>query len=630
MDHKVLAFVGPNEAGKTSILDALERLNGGVAMQLGDYPRPGPSAVGPVVEGWFLLRDDDHAVIDQIPGGNHVRWLIHTVDQTGQVSWELRPRLERDVSGRKRTVELLRGASRSKWATEQKLNYAGPLAVRPDDTASTLLDRLVGLLANAKADLTAQQVTSISSLADALRQLVEGDAGRLAEGLSALAKDEAQPGPDDRVYELLESRVPRFVKFQEADRILLDEYDLTAITASPPPSLANLLQLAGTSAAKLREAMLANDKGAALEELRDAANQKLRDEFQQLWGQFTVDVRLQVNQPLLRIIARPEHGTFGGIASSSDGFRAFLALRAFLARHAYVTKPVLLIDEAEQHLHYDAQADLTRMFASQNAACQVIYTTHSAGCLPADLGTAIKPVSREGGDRSTIANSFWTREVGLNGLMLALGSTTFAFTPSRYAVFGEGPADAILLPSLLREATGRDELDFQVVPGTSVLAEEDVANLEAQAQRVVYLVDSDAGGKGIAQMLERAHVSKERIIYVGLSQVPDLTLEDLIDPEVYASAINEELERSGRTDSIVVSDLPDVRRARAVEQLFRGRGLEPPNKVAVAGRIIDRVESTGTPPRSALSILDHARRHHVRDLHNALAAALASAHRADA
>jgi hypothetical protein len=81
-------------------------------------------------------------------------------------------------------------------------------------------------------------------------------------------------------------------------------------------------------------------------------------------------------------------------------------------------------------------------------------------------------------------------------MMLAMGATALAFTPSRRAVIGEGPSEAILLPSLVREAlppSQQDEpLGYQVAPGISEVDPEEAADLEMEAGGVAYLIDSDA------------------------------------------------------------------------------------------------------------------------------------------
>ena len=50
----------------------------------------------------------------------------------------------------------------------------------------------------------------------------------------------------------------------------------------------------------------------------------------------------------------------------SDGLRTFIALRGFLAQSVYEVPPILLVDEAETHLHYDARADFIRVCEQQD------------------------------------------------------------------------------------------------------------------------------------------------------------------------------------------------------------------------------------------------------------------------
>lgn len=181
----------------------------------------------------------------------------------------------------------------------------------------------------------------------------------------------------------------------------------------------------------------------------------------------------------------------------------FVALAAFVATRSTVTSPVLLIDEAETHLHYDAQADLVNMLLTQGEAAQVIYTTHSPGCLPPDLGTGIRVIAPAQSDPaiSEVRNAFWVDHVaGFSPLLFAMGAGAAAFTTTRYAVIAEGASEMILLPSLIRAATGLDFLPYQVAPGLSEAPTSQYPKLDLQAARVAFAVDGDSGGSrfGIA------------------------------------------------------------------------------------------------------------------------------------
>ena len=120
-----------------------------------------------------------------------------------------------------------------------------------------------------------------------------------------------------------------------------------------------------------------------------------------------------------------------------------------------------------------------------------------------------------------------------------MGAKTLAFFPVRYAVIGEGPTDLILLPSLLREVTGKFSIGFQVVPGLSVASKGEMSLLEQEAPRVLYLVDGDKGGERLAAALEDAGVPPERILRLAPKNRQPCVLEDFISREIYCDSVNE-------------------------------------------------------------------------------------------
>ena len=112
------------------------------------------------------------------------------------------------------------------------------------------------------------------------------------------------------------------------------------------------------------------------------------------WSQPEVTIYLRLSNYQLHILIG-EDSQFENIERRSDGLRQFVALLMFLThKPSYSIKPILLIDEVEIHLHYDAQADLVQTLAEQEIAEKVIYTTHSIGCLPEDLGMGVRVVKQ--------------------------------------------------------------------------------------------------------------------------------------------------------------------------------------------------------------------------------------------
>ena len=295
----------------------------------------------------------------------------------------------------------------------------------------------------------------------------------------------------------------------------------------------------------------------------------------------------------------------------------FVSLVALTAQDHYVSRPVVLIDEIERHLHYDAQADLIQVFAKQSTIPQIVYTTHSAGCLPEDLGVGVRAVEHiAGSNHSRVHNRFWTQGEGFSPLLMGMGASTLAFVPLRSAVLTEGASDLILLPTLFREVLDARALGFQIAPATPQAPASRIAGLEHEAPNVVWLHDHDEGGRSFRDRLLQAGVPRSRVIALAATK-NDLVLEDLIARDVYLEAVAEELRRGGVEVVIPPSAVGDSNRPKALQQWAEENRLRLPNKVAVANRIVERrldYERLVEPKRVAT----------LRTLHRRLTAALGS------
>lgn len=366
--------------------------------------------------------------------------------------------------------------------------------------------------------------------------------------------------------------------------------------------------------------MIAEGELGQVEFLIERANNRLSTIFAGFWFQSGVTVRLRIDGAVLHLFVGSTETSYASIAERSDGLRQFVALLAFTTlEQAGQAPPVLLIDEAEVHLHYDAQADLVQMLARQEVASKIIYTTHSAGCLPEDLGTGVRLVEPDSPTISTIRNAFWEDErPGFTPLLYGMGASTLAFVSLRYALAVEGMADVILLPTLLREATDLSHLGFQVVPGLSRSNEHGIGLLERGAPRTAYLVDADSGGNEIRRKLRRAGVPDNRIFRLLNGESQNVVVEDLVDPKVYVDAVNRELYRShGDSMSFPSDELTDVGRPEVVKAWCESRGIGAPNKRAVAYHIVET--------RSSSSVASEDYHDSLQQLHTEIVAVLQEA-----
>jgi energy-coupling factor transporter ATP-binding protein EcfA2 len=605
----LIAIVGPNEAGKTSLLRAMSLLHDDQPFTHEQLPRRRPG-VSPRLHWHFQLEPDDRA---QLAGVFNAEKLSRVVITKAGASrdWHFEPPLLRDRSERIQSARL----AEAFLADNETIPFPGEAGdvLEPDQ-----IDVVLALLRSDTEDFDENQIGLVQDLALHVRRArlvpdeVDDATGEPASeaienwtsrrdaafrALTTTANRESEPPPRVTAIGALGHRLPDIKLFDEADRDLASAYDLNVIADHPPRALAHLAGLAGLDLVELRD-LAAAGRRADVHTRSKHANEALASAFEASWNQQDITVQVDVNgsELLIQTVA-PADGGFAEISERSDGMRWFAALLAY--SHGWKDRPILLVDEVERHLHYDAQADLIDVLAVQNFASKVIYTTHSFGCLPHDLGTGVRAVRQVDHATSEIENGFWNvRSIdgrnrtgaGFSPLMVSMGAAAATFTPTRRALIAEGQSDALLLPTLLRQATGATRLGFQIAPGLASLAAALAPELQHEAGRVGYLVDGDHAGKNkIRGMLLDAGVDRNHIIALVDASGMGLEVEDLIDPEVYVVAAVDEI-RCWQTiedqDRLTQADIPSHMRSKAVEVWCAQHGLAKPDKIPVAERVL--------------------------------------------
>jgi hypothetical protein len=140
----------------------------------------------------------------------------------------------------------------------------------------------------------------------------------------------------------------------------------------------------------------------------------------------------------------------------------------------------------------------------------------------------------------------------------------------------------------LRDEAGRRRIDFHLAPGLGIVNRQTASNLELEAARVKYVLDSDAGGRAIATVLRAGGVIDTDIFELHDRRQDGLTIEDFVEVEAYRLAVNEELRRSGYPEhQFARGELPTVGRVAHVQTWANQRGIRNPSKVRVAGRVVE-------------------------------------------
>ncbi len=388
--------VGPNGAGKTSLLDALVSLNSedefdeSARSRLDEVPTT-------TVEATFELDSSDVASIAHIdPAMGTERLVVVKSSVYDSLRYRLEPEVYRDLAQRKAACAAVEDSA------EEVIERAVAVEAEYGETYETSLHDLVakGLEAlRAEQEwLDPQEIVELEEIRSRFRNyrqrylenLGEQDADdehvelldRVGRELE-LAIEEDDNHPRTIAVTALAHRVPEFLKFEEVSRNLESAYDLAGDRPTDGAAIHNLLRLAGKTWEEAAAAA-SGDPGRR-KRFVEGLDLMLREKVGRGWGNTPLEVGAELDGSQLNLVLRMQNDDFMPFEQQSDGLRQFVALRAFVVAHELEVQPIILIDEVERHLHYDAQASLITVFEEQTEAAQIIYTTHSAGSLPRDI-----------------------------------------------------------------------------------------------------------------------------------------------------------------------------------------------------------------------------------------------------
>ena len=592
--RKTLALVGPNEAGKSSVLETIGLFNSDLPVPVTARSR---SVAAPATE------TEEIAVLSFALSKDEIETLA-------DLELETLPRFFR-------LHKSFGGALTHSYLPEPVVNKSVFERVKK---AWPQLEKAILAEIEIARDSDEESAIALSTSFETVRaQIGGGTNAKRADWLAVAAPLEISEGKQrtkvltsaiedltkfnyyyatsvriaDRVHRAVQPRVPSFLSFDKGQRELRHDYNLDDPEEVSHPALDNLLRVAGTDIQKIQESRADSSRKQTL---LARANVKLQEFFRSAWKQAELTVEIDLEGPTLYIYVKDLKGdpSTVRITDRSDGLRLFVCLATFLSGRDTTNAPILLIDEAELHLHLNAQADLIGVLQSTDQVSQVVYTTHSPGCLPSDLGTGIRFVQpqADGTETSIIRHDFWSLQtdqgetsVGLSPLLLVMGAGAAAFASLRRAVVAEGASDMLLLPVMVRIATEEAEIPYQVAPGISVASKETFAQLRGTAVHVAYVVDGDAAGEIWREQLIEAGVEKKSILSFGAS----VALEDLFSREFYLEAFNDFISLTGK--AVKASELGAGPIKSALESWCLDRKVKMPGSIALAEHILGKHES---------------------------------------
>lgn len=512
---RLAMLVGPNEAGKTSLLDAVAVLGRGISA---DQVRYGLAKATDCSVAITLQFDDNDAhVVKRLGFALDSVEITYSGDPESASMWSFRP----DLPGRNFEDEDIKrvweGAIEELGARSQHL-------VRNESEFRKAYE---------------SESSERSPLEDAIASAVSGldpDGLPMTIEFSELVLSQS---PFERAVAATQDVLPRVLVFDELQRDLKASYPITPPQRQQNKPVANRRPLENVlELAKLDIANLPTAPGKVDLVLRDA-NLILEQKFEELWGSGKPFPQLRIDSGRIHIwVLDPEHQEQSGLSVDrrSAGVLRMIEIIAFIANAGpEVNRSIILADELEQHLHYDAQVELVEWLEKSHLNAQLIASTHSLGCWPADIGSQMNALERVAG-ASILQNGPYSRlSAGADGLMAAIGASRVAVRVRGPVVFCEGPIDEMLLPVLFSQS-GCDTSDIAFI-GSLSQSKLGLPPSYPSVPSEAFIFDNDAGGKSLQERLQGADPSRvARCHPLNENGREDLvTVEDLIDPRIIAA-----------------------------------------------------------------------------------------------
>lgn len=569
VDEGKTILVGPNEAGKTAVLQALQQINppDGVAGfdALRDYPRSEynditTNAVDPsrvtVAEARFKLEPDDLA---SLPAGYEDAEYCYGRNLDNSF-WH---RIEGGLAAEHYSVELKKQLDRMAAHVDK-----APLEEGQASPSARLAEVTAGWETGSR--LTVERAASLRAWLDEIATKVDESDNTEENRHTNLIQITERPGERHAALTALNQRLPVFVLFNNYFRVRpiihlghLADRSESGVLDDDQYDFGNLclMKLLGFSARELSDLGRTNEPrakdGEALQQYRDqldqrtyqlnAASVKLTNEIRKVWNPDTErgeadKLRLAADGQYLKLVVEDDLGVEIELDQRSEGYQWLVSFFVvfFAETQGAHANAILLLDEPGLSLHGLKQREFRQTISRLAEVNQTVYTTHSPFLVGPDELNLVRVV--EMNDRADGTKVHTTISAGDPGALLPLQEALgYDLAQSLFAqqrnLILEGLTDYWYLEAttdLLGEeglASLKDNIALVPASGAGKVAYF-ATILHAHKLKVAALLDSDAAGDTAAaqdtliHQLGNKNILRTKDAYTGQTDRPEI--EDLL------------------------------------------------------------------------------------------------------
>ena len=568
------AFVGRNESGKTTILEALTLLNKDTKLSdldLCDEMTEVLKSEIKLAEGEFVLSEKETAIIrEKFPNLQDIRKMkIFRTNKNPRIQYDFG---EVKVSGEasKRLNSWENFVDRIKSFV---LAMPNPIRIRVD---TKFLDAPPPRTREVFMDMMAEFNNNIYLIASQDQQVIS-EWKNIYQDLESIF-DNMLIGTNERsaLDNFIEDKLhPRFVYFSDYKKILgnidLEEFvrESKGIKAKgleyveefdKAETVNNLFYLAELDAQKLEEA---KNSPSRLIKLLNVSSRRLSERLNPAWKGDPIHVELRWNPGnVLSVVISDVHkdGTVtntGLLNRRAEGFKwtfSFIVNFAAETQKAELKEAILLLDEPARNLHPAQQRGISDLLKGLAGSNQILYATHSPFMIfdytQGNL-LVVEPDKRK--HLSKIYYDYWNADdqtlipilYGLSrGLVEAIVDKQIGFN-SRPVIIVETMSDCMYLNAFDRFLKDPN-LSMNPLNIVAAYNKNSVMSLAIFYKNHGYdtfiLLDNTEESRKIATELQSNEFKSVQMVFFELAGQPRLFIEDLLVDEDYLYAVNQTYE----------------------------------------------------------------------------------------
>lgn len=533
--EEVTILAGKNEAGKSSLLEALEDFNIGTKIRSKAIPINIENAK-PSIEIVFSVTKQE---------------LIPLLNSLG-----LGKENQDSFVAKLQDIELIAVTKTYPQDYEISAAFLSRIPYQKPPEWTVLLSTLAKTISSIKAletirqhqlpsleieRLDSEQATKTIddyriAVLPVLNELPESDRTQFLAQLNSLKQTvmmhaETVTTSGEKFQSVLLNQIPNFILFSAFDDVFPSEIPLGELESNKW-----ITDLAAMS--DINVATIIGENRNAKKQHKHKLNVQINEDFKQFWTQDLSSLSIDWDSEHLEFWIE-EQGHFYPPELRSQGRRWHLAFYIRVsARSQGKVQNIILIDEPGLYLHATAQRDILKHLQKSSKSCQILISTHSPYLIEAEKLERVRLVQKNEERGTYVENKLHavSDKETLTPILTAIGlelNQGIVGANQVDNVIVEGPSDYFYLTAF-REIIGGLQANF-ISGGSSGNMPKIGTILQGWGCRVIYLYDNDQAFKDAQRSIKKDWLTISKEWLLGLNV--DGSIEDVFSKEEFASII---------------------------------------------------------------------------------------------